>query len=245
MRAACVQLSVRECDVCDNKRRALQLSADAADRGAELIVLPELFLTGFCYDLKPESSPYPSLISFRALSIDSGAILVGSIMASSDRGPLNMGFCIAGAEMGFYSKTHPFGDEKSHFIPGDRIAPVSIAELSIGLEICYDIRFPEVARKLCASGADLLVTIAQFPAERIHHWRGLVIARAIENQIHHIACNASGPAGGSSMIVGPGGEVLAEAGGDECVIIADLDLDERDRVRRSITCWEDRRPELY
>lgn len=245
MRAACVQLSVRECDVCDNKRRALQLSADAADRGADLIVLPELFLTGFCYDLKPESAPYPSLMSFRALSIDSGAIVAGSIMASSDRGTLNMGFCMAGAEMGFYSKTHPFGDEKKRFVPGDRIAPVRIAEHSIGLEICYDIRFPEVARKLCASGADLLVTIAQFPAGRIHHWRALVIARAIENQIHHIACNASGSAGGSSMIVGPGGDVLAEAGGDECVITAEIDLDDRDRVRRSVTCWQDRRPELY
>ncbi|MGB9901910.1 nitrilase-related carbon-nitrogen hydrolase [Methanothrix sp.] len=245
MRAACVQLSVRECDACDNKRRALQLSADAADSGADIIVLPELFLTGFCYDLKPEREPYPSLISFRALSLDSGAILAGSIMASSERGLLNMGFCIAGAEMGFYSKTHPFGEEKKHFVPGDRIAPVRIADLSIGLEICYDIRFPEVARKLCASGADILITVAQFPAERIHHWRALVIARAIENQIHHIACNASGSAGGSSMIVGPAGEVLAEAGGEECVVIADLDLDERDQVRRSVTCWEDRRPELY
>ncbi|MCX8207114.1 MAG: nitrilase [Methanothrix sp.] len=245
MRAACVQLSVRECDLFDNKRRALKMSADAADGGAAIIVLPELFLTGFCYDLEPESYPYPSLISFRALSVDSGAIIVGSIMGSSDHGPINMGFCMAGAEMGVYSKTHPFGDEKEHFIPGESIAPVKVSGLSIGLEICYDIRFPEVARKLCASGADLLVTIAQFPVERIHHWRALVIARAIENQIHHIACNASGSAGGSSIIVGPGGEVLAEAGDEECVIIADIDLDERDRVRRSITCWEDRRPELY
>lgn len=221
------------------------MSSDVADIGADIIVLPELFLTGFCYDLKPESIPYPSLMSFRALSLDSGAILVGSIMASSDRGPINMGFCIAGAETGVYCKTHPFGDEKKHFIPGEIIAPVKVAGLSIGLEICYDVRFPEVARKLCASGADLLVTIAQFPAERIHHWRALVMARAIENQIHHIACNASGSAGGSSMIVGPAGEVLAEAGDEECVITADLDLDERDRVRRAITCWEDRRPELY
>ncbi|MEM2096826.1 MAG: nitrilase-related carbon-nitrogen hydrolase [Methanothrix sp.] len=245
MRAACVQLSVRECDVFNNKRRALQLSSDAADSGADIIVLPELFLTGFCYDIEPERYPYPSLIPFRALSVDSGAILVGSIMSSSDRGTHNMGFCLAGAEMGFYSKTHPFGDEKKHFIPGGIIAPVKISGLSIGLEICYDMRFPEVARKLCESGADLLVTIAQFPAERIHHWRSLVIARAIENQIHHIACNACGSAGGSSMIVGPGGEVLAEADDEECVIIADIDPGERDRVRRSITCWEDRRPELY
>ncbi len=245
MRAACVQLSVKPCDIYANKRHALELSSQAIDEGAELVVLPELFMSGFCYEVEPEDVPYPSLMPLRALSVESGAIVIGSIIASSDRGPFNMGFCLDGNSAGFYPKTHLFQDEKTHFRAGDVIAPIKTSRLRVGLEICYEIRFPEVARRLCIAGAELLVTIAQFPVERIYQWRSLVIARAIENQIHHIACNASGSAGGSSMIVDPKGEVLTEAGSDESVIIADLDLAERNRVRNTIKCWEDRRPDLY
>jgi len=89
----------------------------------------------------------------------------------------------------------------------------------------------------------LLVPVAQFPAARRAQWRMLCIARAIENQLPHVACNWA--SGGGSLIISARGEVLAEAGPDEAVIVGEIDLAERDRVRREIPCFADRRPEGY
>ena len=86
----------------------------------------------------------------------------------------------------------------------------------MGLQICYDLRFPEVARSLALQGADFLVTVAQFPTSRVAQWRALSLARAIENQIPHLACNWAN-AGGSLII----------------------------KARREISCFADRRPEIY
>lgn len=222
------------------------MARSAIDAGAELLVFPELFLTGFCYDRSPEAGHLPALDPFRRLTEDSGCMIIGSIMAEAPRGMVNAGFCLDREGAGFYHKSHPFRHEKEHFVGGSRIEPVLTSRGSIGLEICYDIRFPEVARRLSALGADILVTIGQFPAERIVQWRALAVARAIENQIHHVACNAASPAaGGRSLIIDPWGRILKEAGASEEIILSEIDLIERKLARQSVTCWEDRRPELY
>jgi len=111
-------------------------------------------------------------------------------------------------------KTHPFKTENSYFSKGDSIEPISLKKqnLKIGFEICYELRFPEVARKLSLAGSDLLVTTAAFPNPRSEHWNILAKARAIENQIPHIACNRIGSAPdcsyfGNSMIIDAWGEV--------------------------------------
>lgn len=246
MHAACIQMDIRTCQKDENTLRALAMACQAIDAGAELLVFPELFLTGFCYDMPPEAGLLPALDPFRRLREDSGSIIIGSIMAEYSGGMVNAGFCLDREWVGFYHKAHLFGREKEHFVGGSRIEPVLTSIGSIGLEICYDIRFPEVSRRLSALGADILVTIGQFPAERIAQWRALAIARAIENQIHHLACNAAGPAaGGGSLIVDPWGRILREAGTGEEILLAGIDLIERERARQSLTCWEDRRPELY
>ncbi len=113
----------------------------------------------------------------------------------------------------------------------------------VGLQICYDLRFPEVARGLALQGADFLVTVAQFPTSRVAQWRALNLARAIENQIPHLACNWAN--GGGSLIINALGMVEAEAGAGETIIWGDIDLAERDNVRREIPCFADRRPEIY
>ncbi len=240
MRAACLQLQVELCRRKDNASRALDMARQAIDRGAEILVFPELFLTGFCY--RPEAQdypPYPTLDPFRALAQEHDCLIMGSLQS----GRLNLGFCLDSDGLEIRPKIHPFGPEKEHFDGGDFISAVSTTRGQIGLQLCYDLRFPEVARSLALQGADFLVTVAQFPASRRAHWRTLCLARAIENQLPHVACNFA--EGGSSMIIDAWGDVLSEAGFGEAVILGEIDLSERDRIRREMPCFMDRRPEIY
>lgn len=228
--------------------------------GAEVIVLPEVFSTGFCYDRMSDSSERPDGPTFKLLSditIESQCVIVSSIIEkdSSKEGGryFNLGFCMENGEItGTYRKTHPFNREKQYFTPGNLISPIRLQskDLTIGLEICYELRFPEVARKLSLLGADILITVAEFPKPRREIWQTLVRARAIENQIPHIACNRTGSDPdscffGSSMIVDASGAVKKEAGEEESILIYDIDTAETSRVRESITVFKDRRTDLY
>lgn len=240
MRPACIQLQVDLCRREDNTRRSLELAKSALEQGADILVFPELFLTGFCYDPSAQdSSPHPSLNPFRVLAKERGCLIIGSIIS----GKYNLGFCLDSEEIQFRPKVHPFGPERKHFEGGDFIAPIVTRWGCIGLEVCYDLRFPEVARSLALQGADILVTVAQFPASRRAHWRTLCIARAIENQIPHLACNWA--KGGNSMIIDAWGDVTVEAGKDEAIIAGKVDLARRDQFRREVTCFADRRPDIY
>jgi predicted amidohydrolase len=174
--------------------------------------------------------------------MEHGCIVIGSLKS----GGHNLGFVLEGERSEFRPKIHPFGEEKEHFDGGDRISPVPTGVGKVGLEICYDLRFPEVARALSLQGADFLVTVAQFPIDRRDQWQILCRARAIENQLPHLACNCAGSGfAGSSMIIDARGRVLAEAGQKEAVLLGQIDLADRDEFRREIPCAKDRRPGAY
>jgi len=246
MRAACLQQSIVPCQPQENLSRALQLAGRALAEGARVLVFPELFLTGFCYEPSLQSTPsaedqtpYPSIDPFRALAEEHDCLIMGTIRC----GRQNLGFCLAREGLQLRPKIHPFGEERKHFSGGDFISPIDTAYGRMGLEICYDLRFPEVARSLALQGADFLVTLAQFPGSRRSQWRALTIARAIENQMPHLACNWAN--GGGSLIIDADGEILAEAGSGQTVICADIDLFRRDRFRLEIPCLDHRRPEIY
>lgn len=219
------------------------MASAALDKGAQILVYPELFLTGFCYEpsltAAAEDPAFSALDPFRELAEAHECLIIGSLRC----GRMNMGFCLDSQGLDLRPKIHPFGEEKEHFDGGDFISPVATKWGRVGLQICYDLRFPEVARSLALQGADLLVTIAQFPAPRVGQWRALALARAIENQIAHLACNWAN--GGGSLIINARGIVKAEAEDGETIIWSDIDLVERDDVRREITCFADRRPEIY
>jgi predicted amidohydrolase len=239
MRAACLQLRVDLCQSQDNTARAMEMAKLAIDRGAEILVFPEMFITGFCYDQTPEEPPYPSLDPFRALARDHDCMIIGSLMS----GKYNLGFCLESENIQFQPKIHPFDQEKKYFQGGDSISPVKTKWGSVGLEICYDLRFPEVARSLALQGADFLVTIGQFPDKRLAHWRLLCLARAIENQLPHLACNWANA--GGSLIVNARGKIQAEAGQKDEAILGDIDLADRDQWRKEIFYLRERKPELY
>jgi predicted amidohydrolase len=246
MKAACLQLHVEPCRPEENLSRALQMANAALAKGAQILVFPELFLTGFCYEPSLQSSssaedcsPYPSLDPFRALAREHDCLIIGSLRT----GRQNLGFCLDSDGLQLRPKIHPFAGEKEHFDGGDNITPLPTRWGRMGLEVCYDLRFPEVARSLALQGAEILVTVAQFPAQRQEQWLALAMARAIENQMPHLACNWK--RGGGSLIIDARGRVIAQAGSEETMILADIDLADRDAFRREVSCFADRRPEIY
>jgi predicted amidohydrolase len=258
MKAACIQMDINICEKEGNIRKALKMTTDAIRGGAEIVVLPEVFSTGFCYDhIKElaEDAPYPGLGPFIELSRKKGCIIIGSIIEANDidNQYANLGFCIVSGKLtGKYRKTHLFKKENAYFSKGGEIYPFVIPgkNLIIGLEICYELRFPEIARKLAMQGSDILITIAQFPDPRCDQWKTLVRARSIENQLPHIACNRTGSDPdtnyfGHSMIIDASGNIVAEARRKERIVYGDLNLDISEEVRTFIPVFADRREELY
>lgn len=252
MNAAIAQMNVLHCQKARNLKRSLEY-LDQIE--ADIIVFPEVFTTGFCYDRiteLAETEPYPTIERLKEVSNDKGNIIIGSIITSGPGSKFhNLGFVLDKGEVaGIYTKVHPFGTEKQYFAGGKMIAPIFTSIGLIGLMICYDLRFPEMARKLALRGADILVTIAQFPSRRQDHWDTLVCARAIENQIPHLACNRIGRdpynefVGGSAVIDG-WGRVLAHGDSKEGIITAQIYPEEKDRIRNEITCFSDRQETLY
>lgn len=252
MRVTCLQMRVRPCEKESNLSTAMDMLGEALDAGAELVVLPEVFSTGFCYEHMQELAEEPPYPTIQRLAEEAGtAVVIGSIIEQKNNEFYNLGFCIDGGRLvDEYRKTHPFGREKQSFTPGDRLRVFETSLGRIGLEICYEIRFPEVARFLTLNGADILVTIGEFPSSREYHWRSLAIARAIENLIPHVACNCVGrdslaEYSGGSLILDAWGEVIVDGGPAEGVVVGEIDLSGRDRARSAISCLRDRRPDLY
>ena len=266
---ACIQMNISPCSKHENLDHALSLAEEAVSKEAELLVFPEVFSTGFCYERIEEVAETVSGPTIEALSDFSreyGCILAGSMIEKreiKDKGAIspekrapyqyNLGFCIESGKLaGIRRKVQLYGPEKKYFASGDSIAPIRLQKysLSLGLIVCNELRYPEVARKMTLDGADLLVSAAEIPDFLLYPWRILSISRAIENQLPHIACNRVGKDRystypGSSFITDGWGRILAKAGKEECVILGEIDLDEARKIRQTGSILEDRRPDLY
>ncbi|WP_345945497.1 nitrilase-related carbon-nitrogen hydrolase [Methanosarcina sp. DH2] len=267
--AACIQMNISLCSKHENLERALSLAEEAVSKEAEILVFPEVFSTGFCYDHIEEVAETvsgPTLEALRAFSREYNCILAGSMIEKIERSEedtvslekkapsqYNLGFCIESGKLaGIRRKVQLYGPEKEYFASGDSIAPIRLQKygLSIGLIVCNELRYPEVARKLALEGADLLVSAADIPDFYIYPWRIMSLSRAIENQLPHIACTRVGKDRystypGGSFIADGWGRVLAEAEKKECVLIGEIDLDEATEIRQTGSIFEGRRPDLY
>ncbi len=224
----------------------------------DVILLPEMWNTGYALDriqllADEQGARTKKLISdfCREYAVN---VIAGSIADQSDGEVRNTMYIFdrTGAVVADYSKIHLFRlmDEEKHLVEGNHIGQFELEGVSAGMMICYDIRFPELTRKLALGGAKVIFIAAEWPNPRLHHWRTLLIARAIENQMYIVACNRVGISDGAeffghSMIIDPWGEVVAEAGELESLIHAELDLDLVDQVRQRIPVFDDRRPHLY
>jgi|HigsolmetaAR203D_1030402.scaffolds.fasta_scaffold00726_26 predicted amidohydrolase len=239
-------------------RRMMERAMEEGEARPDVIVLPELWNTGYC------GARFPALADEdgkRTLEMMSEFcrrhrvnVVAGSIAMRLGSSVTNTSLVIdrSGELTASYSKIHLFRlmDEHLHLSAGDSTGMLALDGIPAGLIICYDLRFPELARKLALGGAKLLIVPAQWPHPRLEHWRVLLRARAIENQMAVIACNRVGTSGaeqffGHSMVIGPWGDIVAEGGEGEEVVRASIDLDDVARARRTIPVFEDRRPELY
>jgi len=227
-------------------------------RGADLVVLPELWSPGYfafdAYTERAEPLDGPTVAAGRAWARELDTHLhLGSILERDRHGRLfNTAVLIApdGAVVHTYRKVHVFGygsREAELLTPGEELDVVETSLGRIAATTCYDLRFPELWRGLVDLGAQTVVVPAAWPAARREHWRLFTTCRAVEQQIFVIACNAVGvqnggvEVGGHSRVVDPWGVVLAEAGTDEGVTFCEIDPAAVERVRAEFPVLADRR----
>lgn len=260
-----LQVSVLQMDIAigepeRNFARLNELLRDAvaSEPKPDVIVVPEMWNTGYALDRIQELADPNGERTKRTISAfcrEHGVhVIAGSIAEKTGNDVRNTiyAFDRKGRENGSYSKIHLFRlmDEEKHLAAGDRLGELQLDGIQAGMMICYDIRFPELSRKLALQGAKVLFVPAEWPHPRLHHWRTLLTARAIENQMYVVACNRVGRSGttdffGHSMIIDPWGDVIAEGDEEERIIRGELDLSLVDKVRTTIPVFKDRRPELY
>ncbi|MGA3033293.1 MAG: carbon-nitrogen family hydrolase [Terracidiphilus sp.] len=258
LRIALAQFDVKSGKTAQNLATATEYLALAAGQGAHLVVLPELWSSG--YDLEhcrihAQASQYEVLPALSKLARRHRIYVVGSVLkANASREVFNSAVLLGpgtGAVRA-YHKIHLFGPmREDRFLTPGRTTPIFQMPFGpIALAICYDLRFPELFRKYALGGAQLVVVCAQWPAPRLEHWRTLVRARAIENQFFVVACNRMGSSQGTrfaghSMIVDPWGNVLREGGSRAGLITEDIDFQAVNEARSRIPALRDRRPAVY
>ncbi|MBI5789776.1 MAG: carbon-nitrogen family hydrolase [Candidatus Schekmanbacteria bacterium] len=255
IKVAAVQMDVHPQDVWGNLNRALSFMELAAQQKAQIICLPELFTTSFDYALiqNTDTGRIKNAIAEKARALGV-FILSGTMAEKSPSGIYNTAhlFNDKGNIIGQYRKAHlfPLIQEPEHFSPGQDISVFNTELARIGILICYDLRFPESARKLALNRAEIIFVPAQFPHPRIEHWKTLLRARAIENQLFIAGVNRVGqdPANkffGASCLINPWGEVMAELTDKEDLMVVDIDLDRIYEIRKQLPCLENRRVDLY
>jgi predicted amidohydrolase len=264
---ALVQLDATD-DVGSNIATAVALADEAAAGGARLVALPEYLQyrgpdDGFRASARPipgpHTDPFAEVARRRATWI-----LVGSTAETSGdpARPYNTSTLIApdGSIAAIYRKIHlfdvavdsgPSDTESARVTPGDRLVTADVDGVSLGLTICYDLRFPELYRALALAGAQILTVPANF-TERTgrDHWEVLLRARAIENGAYVLApAQIGGPAGqpayGHTMVIDPWGIVIAQAPDGVGIVRADIETDRVTAVRRQIPVLANRRPRAY
>lgn len=257
-----VQMDCLSGDPGRNFERAEAFIADAAGRGSDLVVLPELWHSSI--DLE-NAEVYASPVAaeagsdgwfgrFATLARDNHVWLTGSMLES--QGDLFYNTMVLYSPEGklaaTYRKMHLFRllDEDKYLAPGEAGTMHELPWGCAGLAICYDLRFPELFRRYALEGARLVILPAAWPHPRRMHWRTLLRSRAIENQWFVAACNRVGTSEdvsffGSSAVIDPWGETLIEGGETEALLTVRIDLETVEATRAKIPIFADRRPELY
>jgi predicted amidohydrolase len=252
VRASLIQLAYDDDEPLDARvDRAADLVR--AQTGSDLVLLPELWPQGgFAYrSWADQAQPVDGSVveSMRKAAADLGATVhMGSFVERGADGRLyNTSVLLSGTGdlLATYRKIHLFGFGEGEPVLLGAGNDVVVHE-KLGLATCYDLRFPELFRALLDRGAEVVLLVAAWPAKRVHHWRLLAQARAVENQSYVLACNTAGThagyeMGGGSVVVDPWGAVVAEAGTGEEVLVVDLDLSTVASTREAFPILADRR----
>lgn len=258
MKVCLMQLRVGDEDSARRRQAAEQAVQSLAGSGVELLMLPELWATGFShvsrYAVEAERPMGATAAQAKrwAQTLSCG-VLSGSFVERGVEGALRntmLLFDRTGAVRGRYAKIHLFGyesRERALLTPGTALAVPELEGFALGLATCYDLRFPEQFRRMVEAGAQLFAVCAAWPMARLEDWQLLCRVRALENQCWLLACNHCGThagvtGAGHSMVVAPDGTVLAEAGEQEQLLTAEIDLDAVSRWRAQFPALQDRVP---
>ena len=250
------QLDIKWEDKEANHANARKLLQQASPPPGSLIVLPEMFATGFSMNVAAIAEngdrPTQDFLSGTASEFQS-FVLGGVVVRGPDGRGLNQAVVYSpdGTETARYSKMHPFSyaEETEHYAPGTGIEIFTCNSFVVAPFICYDLRFPEAFRAAIRRGAQVLAVIANWPAAREQHWLSLLKARAIENQAYVIGINRCGTDpnhtySGRSLAISPRGEILSDARSSEEWIQADFDLQELLSYRSEFPALEDMRDDF-
>ncbi len=263
---ALAQIRVEAGEVAGNVDRALGSISRAADRGADLVALPELFNVGyFAFDLYARNAEPLEGETFgrlrEAAAEHDVAVLAGTIvedLAATESVPTPDDDGLANTAALFdsdgdlrlvYRKHHLFGYESAEselLVPGERLETATIGGLTVGVTTCYDLRFPELYRRLVDDGVELVLVPSAWPYPRIEHWKTLSRARAIENQAYVATINGAGEFDdatllGRSSVYDPWGVSVASSGDGPALVTAEIDPETVAGVRAEFPALRDRR----
>lgn len=261
MKIAAAQISCALGDFDANLSKIRDFAGRAKGDGAELIVFPEMSDTGYSMPvIQKHAKPWKAgaVGEIQKIAKENSIAIIGGISDRDGDSIFNAQVCVGarGDVIGKYRKTHlvtaaPL-DERVCFSPGNEFVTCKVGDFDIGLSICYDLRFPEMARALVVKhGANVIVNSSAWPIVRAEHLRILALARAVENQSYFLVANRVGiddgvTLCGSSMVIDPSGKILAEASRDrEELIAAEICQENIVEVRSRVPAFQHRRPEIY
>lgn len=253
MKVASIQMATLEGDKAKAVEKAAACIRACAD--ADLIVLPELWNIGFMsfdrYISEAEERDGMTLSTMRQLAVEVQAHLhAGSFVEKDGSDYYNSSYLISpqGEVLGNYRKIHLFGynsRETQILTAGTRPVVVATPLGKIGMATCYDLRFPELFRRMVDEGAEIFTICSAWPAQRLEHWQLLNRVRALENQCFLVSANVTGPnrevlLAGHSVMVDPWGQVMASGADEEVILRAELDLEQLRAARAQFPALADR-----
>ncbi|WP_432403520.1 carbon-nitrogen family hydrolase [Wukongibacter sp. M2B1] len=260
-KASMIQLDIIYKEPEKNLIKVQELVKEAMKDDPDMIILPETWTTGYSEEVFHDIDKYAEdengkvVSSLKELALNNEIWIVGgSIPEKNEEGIYNTIFLIDrnGEIKGKYRKMHLYSamDEDEGFKNGENM-PVFETEFGkISLMTCYDIRFVELSRTYAVRGAEAIIVVSNFPNPKLNHWRILLQARAIENQLYIIACNRVGEAGessyfGHSLVIDPWGNIVKEGDEEETILTGEIDFKKVEEVRNIIPMYYDRRPDSY
>ncbi len=250
MNVTAVQFDVTWEDPAANFETLVEMFEKTPPPTESLVVLPEMFATGFSMNTSITLGAYDETKKFIAGLARRFGVGVCAGLASPGRSekPLNQAllFDRTGLEIASAEKLHSFSKacEEQYYSAGSEVGVIDYAQTRLAVLICYDLRFPESFRAAVDLGAEVFLVIASWPGVRQEHWLTLLRARAIENQAYVVGVNRIGEDpnchySGDSMIIGPRGEILENAGDKECLISAELDIQALRQYRKEFPALAD------
>ncbi|MBU8690463.1 carbon-nitrogen family hydrolase [Priestia megaterium] len=264
MKVQLFQMEIIEGEVKQNESRINSLFEENLDIDTEIVVIPEMWNTG--YDLKNVAEKADIDLKRTFPFIQSLAtkhqvnIIAGSVSNKRNNSIYNTAFTVSKTGELLYQKDKihlvPMLDEHHYLTGGDEVPDVfEINDIKASQIICYDLRFPEITRYPASQGANVIFYVAQWTTKNIDHWRTLLKARAIENGVYVIACNSVGRVNhknhagntyaGHSMVIDPNGNIVEEGRDQEEIITAEIHLQKVIEQQKNIPIFKNLRPDVY